>query len=331
MLDNESKDNPFEEEKIFFSPFPFEENEIEEFPLFKNDINKEESHSHSHSSQTFSDKNGNPLFINNENFINYFMHIDYNTPLTNNYSSSNSNSKTPQKVTNENKILLKKKREKEYGIITDNLTGITYYEKDDPVNYRKAKKRIQNRESALRMKKLREDNVNKLDAEMNKLKEDNERLINENISLKKEKMFLIEQIKFMQKIIKESNLELKLKNNYNENENKYKEPVIYYEGSKQKIKGKLFNVFVVCILSIVYIVGECSYGESGTNGKRDRNKEHSMQLNSVKSMSNKNLGIWNYFSKIILFLIFFFVVPWLKDIIHKLMQLYNKRKRDKII
>ena len=71
-------------------------------------------------------------------------------------------------------ILLKKtKREKEYGVITDNLTGVTYYEKDDPINYRKAKKRIQNRESALRMKKLRENNNSKIDEELNRLKEDN--------------------------------------------------------------------------------------------------------------------------------------------------------------
>ena len=331
MLDNESEDNYLGDGKRYFSPFSPKEDEINELPLFINDINKEESHSCSRSCHSFSDTSGKPLFINNENFINYFMHIDYNTPLTNNYSSLNSNSKTPPKETNDKNILLKKKREKEYGVITDNLTGITYYEKDDPVNYKKAKKRIQNRESALRMKKLRENNMNKLDEEMNKLKEDNERLINENISLKKEKVFLIEQIKFMQKIIKESNLEFKLKNNFNENEIKNKEPVLYYEGSKQKIKGKLFNVFVVCIFSIVYIIGECSYGESGSNGKGDRNNGQAMKLNSVNNNGKINLGIWYYFSKIILLLIFFFIIPWLKDIIGNFLNLYNKRRKKKYI
>ena len=227
------------EENNNFSSLNFED--VDNFPLFKN--SKEESHS----SYTLTDKEGNPLFINNENFINFFMHIDYNTPLNNekiNLSSSQSNSGNPPKETkdsieinindnnsnnNENNILLKKtKREKEYGVIIDKLTGITYYEKDDPVNFKKAKKRIQNRESALRMKKLRENNTNKLDEEMCRLKEDNIRLINENISLKQEKMFLIDQIKFMQKIIKESNLEFKLKNInnnniFNENKNKDKD------------------------------------------------------------------------------------------------------------
>ena len=341
------------EEDNNFSPLHLED--AENFPFFKN--SKEESHS----SYTLSDKGGNPLFINNENFINYFMHIDYNTPLNNEYiniSSSQSISGNPPKETkdsieinindnhsnnNDNNILLKKtKREKEYGVITDNLTGITYYEKDDPVTFKKAKKRIQNRESALRMKKLRESNNNKIDEEMNRLKEDNIRLINENISLKKEKIFLIDQIKFMKKMIKEANLEYKLKNNNNniitenENETKFKEPILYYYGSKQKIKGKLFNVFMVCILSIVYIVGECCYdGDISKNcPKKDIQKYHSIHLNSVnnKEINVKILSfIWFYCSKLILVIIFFFIVPLLKDIIGKMIELINKRKRKKYI
>ena len=50
-------------------------------------------------------------------------------------------------------------------MIKDELTGIIYYEKDDPVNFRKAKKRIQNRESAYRMKRMRKYNMDKLDEE----------------------------------------------------------------------------------------------------------------------------------------------------------------------
>ena len=286
-----------QEEDIQNSPKLFED--LDELNFIKNE--KEESHS----SFIISDKT-NPLFINNENFINYFMQIDYNTPLAkekNNSSQSNSGNPPVETYKEENikeNLLKKLKRDKkkEYGIITDNLTGITYKEEEDPISYRKAKKRIQNRESALRMKKLKENNSNRIEEEINRLKDYNIKLINENISLKKEKMFLIEQIKFMQKIIKESNLEFKLKNNIDNdnknnifNENKNKEPVFYYEGSKQKIKGKLFNVFVVCILSIVYIVGECSYDENGGNFKKDRNTEHGMKLNSIKNNGNKNFGI----------------------------------------
>jgi len=168
------------------------------------------------------------------------------------------------------------KKEKVYGILTDSKTGITYNEEDDPINYRKAKKRIQNRESALRMKKMRENDSCKLEEEITHLREDNIRLINENISLKKEKEFLIEQIKFMQKIIKQSNLEFKLKNELSDsadnnsnssNDETRKEPVFYYDGSKQKIKGKLFNVFTICTLSLLYIIGECSLNGDKSNNQ----------------------------------------------------------------
>ena len=322
------------------SPIPFED--ISDLPIFINE--KEESHS----SYSIPDKNGNPLFINNENFINYFMHIDYNTPLNSEKKNSSSqlNSPTPLKETNitvendKKEILLKKtKREKKYEVITDKLTGIIYDEKNDPINFRKAKKRIQNRESALRMKKLRANNMCKIDEELNRLKEDNMKLINENISLKKEKMFLIEQIKFMQKIIKESNLEFKLKNTCNniiDNENKKKEneAIPYYGGAKQKIKGKLFNVFMVCILSIVYIVGECHYDSQNENSgeNRKRNNENAIHLNSIKNKENKNSNIfWFYISKFLLVVIFYFIFPWIKYITCKIMDLAKKRRRKKYI
>ena len=332
------------EDDLKSSPHPFEE--LEDFSFIKN--RKEESHS----SYTLNDKMGNPLYINNENFINYFMHIDYNTPLDtpnkNDINITQSNSANPIKETNDsndinkNSNLLKKtKRDKEYGIITDNLTGITYYEEEDPVNFRKAKKRIQNRESALRMKKLKENNSSKIDEELNRLKEDNLRLINENISLKKEKIFLIDQIKFMQKIIKESNLEFKLKNldnhiivdNDNLNDTKYKEPILYYDGSKQKIKGKLFNVFIVCILSIVYIAGECAYDGEKVKNNQNRERGNAIKLNSVDNGKEKSIknSVWFYVSKIILVIIIFFIIPLFKDIIQKIRELVKERRKKKYI
>ena len=178
--DNENLSNIFEsEENIKNSP------QIDDFHYFKNE-NEELSF-------TISDES-RPLFINNENFINYFMHLDYNTPFTKEKINSvephseapPKESKTSNNIIKDNNLLKKTKRNnKDFGIITDNLTGITYYEEEDPINYRKAKKRIQNRESALRMIKLRENNNIKIDEEINRLKEDNIRLINENVSLKK--------------------------------------------------------------------------------------------------------------------------------------------------
>lgn len=335
--DNENFSNIFEsEENIKNSP------QLDDFHFFKNE-NEELSF-------TISDES-RPLFINNENFINYFMHIDYNTPFTKEKINSVESlseahpkeSKASSNIIKDNNLLKKTKRNnKDFGIITDNLTGITYYEEEDPINYRKAKKRIQNRESALRMKKLKENNNIKIDEEINRLKEDNIRLINENVSLKKEKIFLIDQIKFMQKIIKESNLEFKLKNSkiMDNNPNadtdsctteiKVKEPVLYYNGSKQKIKGKLFNVFCVCILSIFYIAGECYYdGEKINDCNRSGANEHSIHLNSVKENKDIKSSIWYYFSKIILIVIFFFIIPWFKAIFGKILELFDKRKRKK--
>ena len=326
-----------------------------------NSFNSEEKNNFSHSSYIFSDKS-RPLFINNENFINYFMHIDYNTPLNKENgltledkinslkeeSSSQHNSFNPQNIlnsSNENQnkssILSKNsKKEKEYGILTDSKTGITYNEEEDPVNYRKAKKRIQNRESALRMKKMRENGNNKLEDELNHLREDNIRLINENISLKKEKEFLIEQIKFMQKVIKQSNLEFKLKsenldstdnNSSSSNDEIKKEPVFYYDGSKQKIKGKLFNVFIICTLSLIYIIGEYSLNEEkSSNQNTGIGNEHSIQLNSIKEKEGlKNNSVWFYLSKIILVTIFLMIIPLFKGIKNFFDMIINKNKRHK--
>ena len=312
-----------------------------------------EDDENSNSSFSLSQKS-RPLFINNENFINYFMHIDYNTPLSKdkdnmdmeeiqnnimNLKEKSNKSNSPKKSTssleeNKNKIKKEKIKEKEYGILFDSKTGISYYEEEDPINYRKAKKRIQNRESALRMKKMREGDNNKLEEEIYHLKEDNIRLINENVSLKKEKEFLIDQIKFMQKIIKESNLEFKLKNHQSDNnyindtnsnnstsdeKTSSSKSLFYYNGSKQKIKGKLFNVFAICFLSIIYIIGECGTNNDSQNNGQNSNLRNgnsgNIQLNSIKDNINtlhKNY-IWYFFSRIILIVIFVLIIPLLKE------------------
>ena len=282
------------------------------------------------------------LFINNENFINYFVHNDYHNFLNNNIKEdfkeinnqniSNEESKSQNKIKTfdeSNKKLILKETKKEFGILFDSKTGISYNEEEDPVNYRKAKKRMQNRESALRMKKVREGINSKFEEELFHLREDNIRLINENISLKKEKEFLIEQIKFMQKIIKESNLEFKLKNEssfdnndnnarYNNKENSRKN-IFYYDGSKQKIKGNLFNVFLICILSILYIVGECGLNiensENNINQNTNLRSGNSIKLNSIKVNISKGHSLWFFFSKFILLLIIILFIPLIKQVL----------------
>ena len=314
--------------------------------IFDDDIKLSPIHNeddeNSNSSFSLSQKYS-PLFINNENFINYFMHIDYNTPFQNNIKEdlkeiSNPNllkvesqSQNEVKTLNESNKKLKKENKKEFGILFDSKTGISYNEEEDPVNYRKAKKRIQNRESALRMKKMREGLNSKIEEELFHLREDNIRLINENVSLKKEKEFLIDQIKFMQKIIKESNLEFKLKNehsfdstdnNANTNNNSSSEEnstkkIFYYDGSKQKIKGNLFNVFIICTLSVLYIVGECGFNIDKADNNNGQNTNlrsgNSIKLNSIKETISNKHSFWFYFSKMILLLIFILIIPSIKQ------------------
>ena len=319
----------------------------------------------SNSSFSLSQKHS-PLLINNENFINYFMHIDYNTHLNNideikeitnqkfekatpiNSSSSQSDLKTLE----ESKKKLKKIIKKEYGVLIDSKTGISYNEEEDPISFKKAKKRIQNRESALRMKKMREGANSKIEEELCHLREDNIRLINENVSLKKEKEFLIDQIKFMQKIIKESNLEFNLKNKHNFENNydninindksntntnsndKLTKNVFYYDGSKQKIKGNLFNVFVICTLSLLYIIGECGANidrrENSSGQNSNLRNGNSIKLNSIKenNITNK-YSIWFFISKVILLAIFVLFIPLIKEggkIIEKFIKQYRARK-----
>ena len=314
--------------------------------IFDDDIKLSPIHNeddeNSNSSFSLSQKYS-PLFINNENFINYFMHIDYNTPFQNNIKEdlkeiSNPNllkvesqSQNEVKTLNESNKKLKKENKKEFGILFDSKTGISYNEEEDPVNYRKAKKRIQNRESALRMKKMREGLNSKIEEELFHLREDNIRLINENVSLKKEKEFLIDQIKFMQKIIKESNLEFKLKNehsfdstdnNANTNNNSSSEEnstkkIFYYDGSKQKIKGNLFNVFIICTLSVLYIIGECGFNIDKADNNNGQNTNlrsgNSIKLNSIKETISNKHSFWFYFSKMILLLIFILIIPSIKQ------------------
>ena len=139
----------------------------------------------------------------------------------------------------------------------------------------------------------------------------------------------------MQKIIKESNLEFKLKNessfdsnsnnssnssvnNNSTHEEKKIANVFYYDGSKQKIKGKLFNVFVICTLSVLYIIGEngfnVDYPENNGGQNNNLRNGNSIQLNSIKETISNKHHFWFYFSKLILLVIFILIIPLFKEV-----------------
>ena len=273
--------------------------------------------------------------IDNDKFLEFFMNIDYTTDFLNDFSakefSNTINQTNNDKI--EKNIILKKEndistqsqltkktqREKENGILYDELTNITYIEKEDPIAFRKAKKRIQNRESALRMKKLKQMNSIKNENEIDFLKKENNNLKIENSNLKKEKIFLIEQIKVMQNILNDSKIEFSNKigkiKEYENNE-------IYYDGSKQTIKGKIFNIFLVCFLSMVYIIGESNSNESSFNNSRKN-----ISMNSINPKNNTKKILWNLISKIILIIIVLLIIPLIKSLCSLPYIISNNKKK----
>ena len=258
--------------------------------------------------------------IDNEKFLKFFMNIDYQTDFLNdssakefsykiNYTDEHKNEKNFKKendISIQSQLSKKTQREKDNGILYDELTNITYIEKDDPIAFRKAKKRIQNRESALRIKTIRQMNLIKNENEIELLQKENDNLKIENSNLKKEKIFLIEQIKVMQNILNDSKIEFSNKigkiKEYENNE-------IYYDGSKQKIKGKLFNIFVICLLSMIYIIGE-----SNTNESSIYNSKRNISMNSINKRNNTKIFLWNLISKIILIIIAILIFPLIKSL-----------------
>ena len=319
----------------------------------------------------FNESNNNSIslnedFFDNDKFLNNFMKIDYSFELSSTNNNNNNNkinnesnftinlnnnkennnnnnifsNSTSINSLNQNSNLQKKTYREKNRILFDELTKITYYEKDDPIAFKKAKKRIQNRESALRMKKLNLTQKKSIEEEINFLKEENTNLKEENFTLKKEKNFLIEQIKCMQNILKESNIDLITLINNNNNNKKinqkkitqqilnYDSEKIFYDGSKQIIKGKLFNVFTICLLSILYIAGDNNYSEENNNNLSK--KHNTIGLNSLnENKINKKFNFWNIISKIILFIIFCLIIPWIKTFYNFIILIKKKNKKIK--
>ena len=254
---------------------------------------------------------------NNCVILKYFMKIDYSTDLLNENSHQNEliEQNDLSSTDNSSNVTLSKKtsRNDDSDVLYDELTKTVYHRKDDPIAFKKAKKRIQNRESALRMKKLKQENILKTEDQINNLKQENNRLHNENAILKKEKMFLIEQIKYMQNLLKESNIKLTTTADTKEQE-LVNDTGYNYSSFGQKIKGKLFNVFIICTLSIIYIAGECSSLGDGTTQQINFSTEKIIKLNTVTETKKNTFYLWSIISKIILIAIVILIIPWIKTL-----------------
>lgn len=265
--------------------------------------------------------------IDNDAFLSYFMKIDYGTDFLKENEFNNDMIEVNEMSSTDNSSnvsLSKKTTRDDEDILYDELTKMVYNKKEDPVAFRKAKKRIQNRESALRMKKLKQENQIKKEDQINTLQKENEKLYNENITLKKEKNFLIEQIKYMQNILKESNI--KFNHSKESHINSSSEEISFnYSGFSQKIKGKLFNVFIICVLSMIYIAGECA--DSGSTQSINFSMDKNIKLNTVTETKISHFYLWKIFSKIILIVLVILIIPWVKTLSSLIMRKTNKMKK----
>ena len=97
----------------------------------------------------------------------------------------------------------------------------------------------------------------------------------------------------MQNIIKDSKIELNKIGKIKQYENQE----IYY--SKQKMKGKLFNIIIIWFLSLIYIFGETNSNESSISNSRKNTPMNSVNENN----RGKLYGI--YFRKSF-YLLFFY-------------------------
>jgi hypothetical protein len=167
---------------------------------------------------------------------------------------------------------------------------------------------LQNRESAVRSRHKKKETSKILENENEHLRMENYRLYHENKSLKTEKIFLIDQIKFMQNLIKSNNLNLKPINSQNTEADIEKNiPVtsstgVQLNGGRQRPFGKFFSVFLVCILSLSYIsFDESSEFNSGekivfSSGSTISLNDASQRQTEFKKSSN----FVNYFSTIMI-------------------------------
>lgn len=261
-------------------------------------------------------------------FLSYFMHIDYNTNFlnmnNNNMNSSNSSSHSlcdSTKTSSQDNLAKKTQRNVVHSnsnnddILIDELTGNVYNKNEDINAYRKAKKRIQNRESALRMKTLKKENLLQKEDMIKSLQYENEKLIKENTILKKEKNFLIDQIKTMQQIINKSSLIKTQKKDDIKISNDNDDVYLNYNGIGQNLKTRIFNVFLICFLCLIYIVGEYTIMEDPQTKGAMFNKGQTITLNSFNDKSKSTISAWQILSKVTLITICILILPWIKDII----------------
>jgi hypothetical protein len=197
---------------------------------------------------------------------------------------------------------------------------------------------MQNRESAVRSRQKKKENAKYLENEIDLLKKENYRLHYDNVNLRNEKTFLIDQIKFMQNLIRNNNMPLGNVNNKNgmEQENIQTGDIeknipqnqiikngeqnnesgrnIFLNGMKQRPIRTLFSVCVIYVLSLSYV----SYGSSGSNEGRkiiggpisDGFRVNSFEEELPKPNNNMLLTFLKFIGILLILSIIFILTPW---------------------
>ena len=197
-------------------------------------------------------------------------------------------------------------------LIIDETSNKIYDPEIDPEEYRKARKRIQNRESAIRSRIKKKENDKQSEAELDLLRKENYRLNIENSSLKRERVFLYDQVKFLQNLIKKDsnikNVEIapikqrdenisidkrskEIDTNKSSISDDIEKNTIANNNSRNALFGtykkpanKLFMIGVFCIISLVYVT---------MNNNSDNNTISFTSDYSITTKENENNDIVN--------------------------------------
>ena len=89
--------------------------------------------------------------------------------------------------------------------------GMTIHYDEDPNEYKKARKRIQNRESAIRSRNRKKVYFTELEVKVEQLEEENKRLTTENATLRAEKNLMADQLEYFKILIGNMNQNLSTK------------------------------------------------------------------------------------------------------------------------
>ena len=136
--------------------------------------------------------------VDSENSTSRSNHLASDSQLSERELSTASESKTSYKWS-QNPSIQSKKITKQYEPIFDGKR--TYRYEDNPEEYKKARKRIQNRESACRVRARQKSHVVEVEQDVYLLKKENEDLKLKNAALTAENNLLKHQIAFLERIV----------------------------------------------------------------------------------------------------------------------------------